>query len=192
MTQEEGKGKKMDLITGIKERRSIRKFQDKKVPRELLEEIVNISAYAPSWKNTQIARYIIVDDEKTLKALANEKCAYGFKGNVATMEAAPALLLLTFVEGRSGFERDGSYSTKKEDGWQMFDAGIGSPDFSVLPLMRKGWDTVIMGYFDEEEIKKIVDIPQGQTLAALIPVGYPDTEPAAPPRKDASKLLTFV
>ena len=89
----------MDLITGIKERRSIRKFQDKKVPRELLEEIVNISAYAPSWKNTQIARYIIVDDEKTLKALANEKCAYGFKGNVATMEAAPALLLLTFVEG---------------------------------------------------------------------------------------------
>ena len=56
----------MDLITGIKERRSIRKFQDKKVPRELLEEIVNISAYAPSWKNTQIARYIIVDDEKTL------------------------------------------------------------------------------------------------------------------------------
>lgn len=86
LTQEEGKGKKMDLITGIKERRSIRKFQDKKVPRELLEEIVNISAYAPSWKNTQIARYIIVDDEKTLKALANEKCAYGFKGNVATME----------------------------------------------------------------------------------------------------------
>ena len=57
---------------------------------------------------------------------------------------------------------------------------------------EKGLGTVIMGYFDEEEIKKIVDIPQGQTLAALIPIGYPDTEPAAPPRKDASKLLTFV
>ena len=181
----------MDLITGIKERRSIRKFQDKKVPRELLEEIVNISAYAPSWKNTQIARYIIVDDEKTLKALANEKCAYGFKGNVATMEAAPALLLLTFVEGRSGFERDGSYSTKKEDGWQMFDAGIAAQTF-CLAAHEKGLGTVIMGYFDEEEIKKIVDIPQGQTLAALIPIGYPDTEPAAPPRKYASKLLTFV
>lgn len=128
----------MDLITGIKERRSIRKFQDKKVPRELLEEIVNISAYAPSWKNTQIARYIIVDDEKTLKALANEKCAYGFKGNVATMEAAPALLLLTFVEGRSGFERDGSYSTKKKTDGRCLTPAL-QPRLSVLPLMRKGW-----------------------------------------------------
>ena len=52
----------MDLITGIKERRSIRKFQDRKVPRQLIEEIVNVAAYAPSWKNTQIARYIVVDD----------------------------------------------------------------------------------------------------------------------------------
>ena len=61
-----------------KGKKSIRKFKDKKVPREILEEIVNIAAYAPSWKNTQIARYIIVDDEETLKKLATEKCAYGF------------------------------------------------------------------------------------------------------------------
>ena len=121
----------MDLITGIKERRSIRKFKDKKVPREILEEIVNIAAYAPSWKNTQIARYIIVDDEETLKKLATEKCAYGFTGNVTVMEQAPALLLLTYVEGRSGFDRDGSFSTKKEDGWQMFDAGIAAQTFCL-------------------------------------------------------------
>ena len=69
----------MDLVTGIKERRSIRKFQDKKVPRELLEEIVNVSAYAPSWKNTQVARYMIVDDEQKIAELANEKVAYGFE-----------------------------------------------------------------------------------------------------------------
>ena len=59
----------MDLITGIKERRSIRKFQDRKVPRQLIEEIVNVAAYAPSWKNTQIARYIVVD-----KHAANTAC----------------------------------------------------------------------------------------------------------------------
>ncbi len=181
----------MDLITGIKERRSIRKFKDKKVPREILEEIVNIAAYAPSWKNTQIARYIIVDDEETLKKLATEKCAYGFTGNVTVMEQAPALLLLTYVEGRSGFDRDGSFSTKKEDGWQMFDAGIAAQTF-CLAACEKGLGTVILGYFDEDEIKKVVEIPQGQSLAALIPIGYPDIVPVAPPRKDASKLLTFI
>ncbi len=181
----------MDLITGIKERRSIRKFKDKKIPRELLEEIVNIAAYAPSWKNTQIARYIIVDNDAKIKELATEKCAYGFAGNVSTMEQAPAIVLLTYVEGRSGFDRDGSFSTKKGDGWQMFDAGIAAQTF-CLAAHEKGLGTVIMGYFDEDEIKKVVDIPEGQTLAAIIPIGYPDIDPAAPPRKDATKLLTFI
>ena len=143
----------MDLITGIKERRSIRKFQDKKVPRELLEEIVNISAYAPSWKNTQVARYVIVDDEATIKALANEEVAYGFKGNIAALEGAAAILILTYVTGRSGYERDGSFSTKKEDRWQMFDAGIAAQTFCLV-AHEKGLGTVIQGYFNEEEIKK--------------------------------------
>ncbi|MEE0797542.1 MAG: nitroreductase family protein [Anaerovoracaceae bacterium] len=181
----------MDLVTGIKERRSVRKFRDEKVPRELLEEVVNIAAYAPSWKNAQIARYIIVDNEETIKALANEKCAYGFAGNVKVMENAPAILILTYVKNRSGFDRDGSFSTKKEDGWEMFDAGIAAQTF-CLAALEKGLGTVIMGYFDEDEIRKVIDIPQDQVMGALIPLGYPDEEPTAPPRKDASKLLTFV
>ena len=181
----------MDLITGIKERRSVRKFQDKKVPRELLEEIVAVAAYAPSWKNAQIARYIIVDDEAKIKALASEKCVYGFTSNSKVIENAPALLLLTYVKNRSGFERDGSFSTKKGDGWQAFDAGIAAQTF-CLAAWEKGLGTVIMGYFDEDEIRKVVEIPADQALGALIPLGYPAEKPVAPPRKDAAKLLTFL
>lgn len=180
----------MELITAVKERRSIRKFQDKKIPRELLEEIVNISAYAPSWKNTQVARYVIVDDEATIKALANEEVAYGFKGNIAALEDAAAILILTYVKGRSGYDRDGSFSTEKGDRWQMFDAGIAAQTFCLV-AHEKGLGTVIQGYFDEAAIRKIVELPEDQEIAALIPVGYPDIEPDAPPRKDASKLLSF-
>ena len=114
----------MDLITGIKERRSIRKFQDKKVPHEVIEEIVNVAAYAPSWKNTQIARYIVVEDPEKIAAIATEDCTLGFTYNIKTMANAPALVLLTMVKGRSGFEKDGSYTTPKGDRWEMFDAGI--------------------------------------------------------------------
>lgn len=180
----------MELITAIKERRSIRKFQDKKIPRELLEEIVNISAYAPSWKNTQVARYVIVDDEATIKALANEEVVYGFKGNIAALEDAAAVLILTYVKGRSGYDRDGSFSTEKGDRWQMFDAGIAAQTFCLV-AHEKGLGTVIQGYFDEVDIRKIVELPEDQEIAALIPMGYPDIEPDAPPRKDASKLLSF-
>lgn len=43
------------------------------------------------------------------------------------------------------------------------------------------------------EVGEIVDIPEGQTLAAIIPVGFPaDGEPACPPRKDPDDLISFV
>ena len=63
----------MDLITGIKERRSVRRFADKPVPRELIAEVVEIARFAPSWKNTQIARYIVVEDPEKTAALASDK-----------------------------------------------------------------------------------------------------------------------
>ena len=84
----------MVLVKGIKERRSIRKFQNKPVPHELLTEVVEIARFAPSWKNTQIARYIIVEDREKIAKIATEECTLGFTYNIKTMAAAPACLLL--------------------------------------------------------------------------------------------------
>lgn len=47
-----------------------------------------------------------------------------FKYNANTIRHCPLLMVVAIVHGRSGFERDGSYSTSKEDRWEMFDAGI--------------------------------------------------------------------
>ena len=44
----------------IKGRRSIRKFKDTAIDHQLLEDIVETASYAPSWKHTQIVRYIAV------------------------------------------------------------------------------------------------------------------------------------
>ena len=54
----------MEALDCIKTRRSVRKFTDAPVTKEEIEQIVAAAAYAPSWKNTQIARYIVVTDEK--------------------------------------------------------------------------------------------------------------------------------
>ena len=181
----------MNISTGIKERRSVRKFSDTPVPRELLKEIVEVARFAPSWKNTQIARYIVIDDREKIASLATEKCVYGFSYNIKTIINAPAVVLLTFIEGRSGFEKDGSFSTPKGDGWQMFDAGIAAQTF-CLEAYEKGLGSVILGYFDEDEIKKVIDIPDNQHIGAVIPVGFPmEGDIPAPPRKDVEKLLSF-
>ncbi len=182
----------MDLMKGIKERRSVRKFQDKKIPREVIEEIVEAARFAPSWKNTQIVRYFVVDDKEKIAELAGEKCTYGFTYNIKTLAGAGAIAVLTYVEGISGYEKDGSFSTQKGDRWQMFDAGIAAQTF-CLAAFEKGVGTVIQGYFDEEEIKKVLGIPENQKIGAVIPMGYPlDGEIKAPPRKEPGELLTFI
>ncbi len=103
----------------------------------------------------------MVDNPEKIAALASDKCTYGFEYYIKTIAKAPAVVLLTIVEGRSGFEKDGSFSTPKEDRWQNFDAGIAGTDF--LPgSLRKGLGSVILGYFDDAEVKKVIPIPEGQ------------------------------
>lgn len=168
-------------------RRSIRKFTDQPVSHELLEKIVAAAAYAPSWKNTQITRYIAVEGEKKA-ALAG--CTSLYPGNGSIIGQAPMVIAVTVIKGRSGYERDGSFSTPKGAGWQMYDAGVASEAF-CLAAYEQGLGTVIMGLFDEEDAAKVLGLPEDRELVALIPIGYPAEAPAAPRRKTVEDLLSF-
>ena len=172
----------------IKGRRSIRKFKETPVDHQLLAEIIETASYAPSWKHTQIARYIAVEGE--LKNQIARECTDMFPGNGKIIENAPMLIALTYIKGRCGYERDGSFSTKKGDRWQMFDVGVACQTF-CLAAHEQGLGTVIMGIWDEDGITELLQIPENQELAALIAIGYPDIEPDAPKRKSVEDLLTY-
>ncbi|MCR5747372.1 MAG: nitroreductase family protein, partial [Lachnospiraceae bacterium] len=60
----------MELIEGIKARRSIRKFTDEAVTKEQIEEIVEIARYAPTWKNSQSVRYTLILDKEIKDKIA--------------------------------------------------------------------------------------------------------------------------
>lgn len=171
----------------IKGRRSIRKFTNEPVSHELISQIIETASYAPSWKHTQITRYIAVEGAKK-DALA--KCTSTFPGNGVIMENAPMVVAITIIKGRSGYERDGSFSTPKGDRWQMYDAGVASEAF-CLAAYEQGLGTVIMGLFDEEEATKLLELPEDRELVALIPIGYPAESPVAPKRKPIEDLLSF-
>lgn len=174
-----------DCILG---RRSIRRFKPDPVPHDVLEEIIELASYAPSWKHTQITRYIAVEGELKNR-IATEGTSI-FPGNGKIIDQAPMLIAVTVIKNRSGFERDGSYSTVRKDGWQMFDAGVASQTF-CLAAYEKGIGSVIMGLFDQDTVTSLLSIPDDRELVALIPVGYPDESPVAPKRKAVSDLLTY-
>lgn len=172
----------------IKERRSIRQFKSEKIEHELLAEIIETASYAPSWKNTQIARYIAV--EGALKDKIAVEGTTPFPGNGKIIENAPMLIAVTVIKNRCGYERDGSFTTPRRDTWQMFDAGIASQTF-CLAAYEKGIGSVILGIFDQEKIEKLLEVPEDRELVALIPIGYPAEEPIAPKRKTVDDLLSF-
>lgn len=180
----------MEVMDCIKTRRSCRKFKEESIPHDVLEEIVGAAAYAPSWKNTQIARYMIVEDKEKIHGIAKDG-VMGFEYNTKTIQNCAALLIVTMVKNRSGFEKDGSFSTSKEDRWEMFDAGIATQTF-CLAAHEKGLGSVILGIFDETKIEQILEIPEGQQIAALVALGYPALQPEAPKRKEVAELISYV
>ena len=172
----------------IMTRRSIRQFSDKPVDEAVLRDIIETASFAPSWKNTQIARYHVVTNPVLKDKIANE-CVLGFTFNTKTLLQAPAIVIISYVTKRCGYERDGSFTTNKGDRWEMFNAGIATQTF-CLAAHEKGVGTCIMGIFDDKKIAEVLNLPEDQIVGAVVAAGYPDEAPEAPARKGADLILT--
>lgn len=175
----------------VKGRRSVRKYADREISQDVLEQIVDLARFSPSWKNTQVVRYHVIKSPELKEAVARN-CVLSFDFNAKTILRCNALVLVTVVEKVSGYEPDGSFSTSQGDRWEMFDAGIASQTF-CLAAYSKGVSSVILGVFDENKIREYIPLPDGERVTNLIALGYPlEPAKAAPPRKEVSELLHIV
>ena len=180
----------MELTSAVKERRSVRKYEARPVPHEVIEEILEAARYAPSWKNSQIVRYVLVESKEVKDKLATGDYCYGFTYNAAALSNAPQVLILTYKRNRSGFDKDGSFSTPKGDFWEAFDCGLAAQTFCLLAHER-GIGTVIQGYFDDAKLAELLELPEDMGVGAVIPMGYIGEENKAPKRKEVSELLSY-
>ncbi|QZE15477.1 nitroreductase family protein [Halosquirtibacter laminarini] len=183
----------MDAITLLKERRSVRKYKDQVVDRSLMKEIVDLARWAPSWANVQIARYTMIDSPETIKAIAQDG-VHQFSYNMKTLAHAKGVCVLSYVKGKSGklSTPKGEFKDSGEMIWEIFDAGIACQTF-CLAAHAKGIGTCVFGVIDNNAIEKIVALPEGERVAAVIVYGYEEGEHAAPtPRMEADKILRFI
>jgi len=181
----------METIESIKGRRSIRKYKDAVVSRELMEEIIEVTRYAPSWTNTQTARWTLVEDLGIIKKFATD-AVKGFSYNVDTLKNAKGVAVLSFVRGKSGrAEKYNVETSENSERWEYFDTGIACQTF-CLAAYAKGVGTCIFGVIDEGIIAKEINPPEGETVAALIVYGFADEEPKVPRRKEVGDILRWV
>ena len=176
-----------DFMQIVKSRRSIRRYQeDKAVPEEILNNILESVKWAPSWANSQCWEVIVIKDgaiKEKLKETIMEK-------NPATkaISAAPVLLALCGKTNSSGFYNN--VATTKFGDWFMFDLGIATQNI-CLSAQNFGLGTVIVGLFDHNNARSLLKIPEGYELVALIPLGYPAKEPEAPKRREVNEFTHY-
>jgi nitroreductase len=170
----------MDIIRG---RRSIRKYQDKEVPEQLLNQVLEAVRWSPSWANTQCWEVIVTKDS----GLKQQLQATLSKGNPATNAMVEAPLVLTIC---GKLESSGYYKnqvTTKFGDWFLFDLGIATQSL-CLAAYNVGLGTVIAGLFDHDKVKEVLGVPAGYEVVVMIPLGYPAKESGAPKRREISEF----
>ena len=175
----------MELQTCIEQRRSVRKYKNQSVPRELIREIIKAATFAPSWKNSQVSRYYVAEGNAK-----KELASYLGEFNGRNVQDAPVLIVSTVVNKRSGFTREGEYETHLKDGFQYYACGMQSMNL-CLKAYELGLATLVMGIYDEAAIRKLFDIDESQIIVAVTAVGYADGETSMPKRKSVDDITVF-
>lgn len=174
----------------IKTRRSVRKFKDIIIEDEVLNELVEISRYSPSWGNTQCTRYHFIKDIDIIKKISNE-AVMDFVYNKKVLENAKQILILTYVTGKSGKLEKYNIESSNPNKWEIFDVGIACQTF-CLAAWEKKIGTVIMGVIDDQKIKEIINLNDNENVAALIVYGIPEEIPQAPKRLEVNELINII
>jgi len=172
-----------DLMSVVKARRSIRRYQDKDVPEEHLQQILEAVKWSPSWANTQCWEIIVVKDPFA-KERVKEAVPPSNPASKGLMEA-PVILAVCGKLKSSGYYK-GEPTTKFGD-WFLFDLGMATQSL-CLAAHDLGLGTVVVGSLDHDRAGKALGVGDGYQLVALIPVGYPAKEASAPKRREIAEF----
>jgi nitroreductase len=176
----------MELQSALENRKSIRSYLSKDVEPEKLTALIEAASLAPSWKNSQTARYYVIHTPEKLEQIRATLPEFNRKN----CEQAPALIITTVVLNRSGYERNGEPTNELGNGWGFYDCGLGSMAL-LLKATELGLSTLVMGIRDAAKIREILEIPENEAVVSVISVGYSDADPERPARKPLEKLARF-
>jgi len=181
----------MDALESIRGRRSVRKFSDRPVEPEKLQQVLEAARQAPSWANLQCWRFVVVTDpavKERISELSYVEAFFapkGYKSNPAqkALATAPMVIVACGDPTLSGDLRGQPY--------YLTDVGIATENL-MLAAHALGLGSVFVGVFDEESLGELLDIPPEIRIVGLFPLGYPLEEvKAGPPRKPLEEIVHY-
>ena len=167
-------------------RRSIRNYDATKTISEAeVRQLLTTTQEAPSWANGQPTKYYVAMPPEKVEAVQ------GMIGdfNKRNVQGAPVLMVSTFENTKSGFF-NGQATNEIGEGWGAYDNGV-SNAYLVLAARAMGFDTLIMGMRNSDALRALFNIPESETIMAVISLGYRAAEPNRPGRRPLEEIVTF-
>jgi nitroreductase len=165
----------MNLYEVIRKRYSCRSYSSKPIEQEKLEKILEAARLAPSAKNLQDWRFIVVTDQQKRKEVAIAANDQMF------IAGAPAIIV-----GCSNCDQ----AMRCGQSIAPIDVAI-AMEHIALVATAEGLATCWIGSFHPEKIRKILDIPEKIEVIELMPIGYPADKETHKPRENIEKIVSY-
>ena len=166
----------MTVQEAIQNRYSVRAYQDQAVEEDKLGRVLEAARLAPSAGNRQEWRFVVVREAETRQRLMDAANGQVFVGQAPVVIAACA-------EGEQHVMTCGQLS-------YPIDVAI-ALEHIALAATAEGLGTCWIGAFKEDQVKKILGLPEGVRVVQLMPLGYPANEAPAKRRLGIEEIVKW-
>ncbi len=163
----------MEVMPEILQRRSIRAFSAEPVEKDQLERIVEAGRLAPSAKNRQEWRFVVLQKKEVRMKMMDAAFNQDYVGQAPVIIAVCTTNIdYRMPNGQPSYPVDLAFAA-----CQM-----------VLQAVHEGLGTCCITTFDEQEVREILTMPFSMRVVLLILVGHADETPEPTPRKSAKQV----
>ncbi len=165
-----------DFLSLSKKRRSVRSYKKQQIDEKVLERILDAARMAPSARNSQNWKFIVVKDQKRKEELTAATKGQSF------INQAPVII------AGVGLESDKVMSCDVPT--YAVDLGI-AMEHIALAAADEGLGSCWIGAFFQDKVKEVLNISDTAKVVALMPIGYPADSPKEKERKSLEEVVSY-
>ena len=169
-----------EVLNNIYTRRSIRKFTDQAVPKDLIDEVVKAGTYAPSGKNMQTYRFFVMQNADSILKL-QEVVGKGMENPAYTFYGTKAIVIVAVDKEAVNGVEDGSCALEN---MMLAAHSLGRGSCWINQLKYCGDKPEVSAYLDE------IGLPEGRRVVGILALGYAAEEGTCHARQEG--LVTYL
>ena len=170
----------------INKRQSCRKYLDKPVEKEKLIKCIEAARLAPSACNSQPWHFVVVNNKKL-----SSKVAMCLQDKVMNKFTSQCQSFIVVVE-ESGNLTSRAGALMKQQDYRSVDLGIAT-EHLCLAATQQNLGTCILGWFNEKELKKLLNINKLKRIRLVVAIGYSESDVVRKKiRKNIDEIVTFI